>query len=64
METTGRNAGWLAASTSLVKSTHPKLAPHIILLPEKVFNEQKLTNVVDTSIKKMVSVLSLHLKVS
>ena len=37
----GRHAGWLAASSGLAQSKNNP-APHIILLPEVPFNENKL----------------------
>ena len=41
METMGRNAGWLAAATSLA-ARDPDEAPHIVLVPEVPFDEARL----------------------
>ena len=38
LETMGRNSGWLAAAASLLKQTEED-APHIVLLPERPFDE-------------------------
>src|SRR5204862_4082272 len=40
IETMGRNAGWLAASSALGKRNEID-PPHIILMPEYAFNEQR-----------------------
>lgn len=40
LETMGRNAGWLAASTSLAKKSE-ETGPHLIYLPERPFNEEE-----------------------
>ncbi len=40
-QTVGREAGWLAASSALAKTT-PDSAPHIILLPEVPINKHNL----------------------
>ena len=40
LEVMGRNAGWMAASSALAKNSSTD-APHIILLPEVTFNQQK-----------------------
>ena len=42
METMGRHAGWLAAS-SLAK-LNADFGPHIILLPERIFDEDNFVN--------------------
>lgn len=39
MEVMGRNTGWLAAATALAADGNPDAAPHIVLVPEAVFNE-------------------------
>src|SRR5688500_4360104 len=39
-QTVGRSAGWLAAAASLAKQK-PEDAPHIILVPERPFEQQK-----------------------
>lgn len=51
MEVMGRHAGWIAASGALAQNQHSQ-APHIILFPERVFDEQaflaKVTESVET----------------
>ena len=51
LEVMGRNAGWLAASSGLAQSKNNS-APHIILLPEVPFNENKFLKKVKDSVKK------------
>ena len=41
IEVMGRSAGWIAAGTVLAKRGHPAKPPHIVLLPELVFEEEK-----------------------
>ena len=41
IEVMGRSAGWIAAGTVLAKRGNPASAPHIILLPELPFEEDK-----------------------
>ncbi|HVV72702.1 MAG TPA: 6-phosphofructokinase [Verrucomicrobiae bacterium] len=41
IEVMGRSAGWIAAGTVLAKRGNPANPPHIILLPEFVFEEDK-----------------------
>src|SRR5882724_3931181 len=41
IEVMGRSAGWIAAGTLLAKRGNPANPPHIILLPELVFEEDK-----------------------
>jgi 6-phosphofructokinase 1 len=41
IEVMGRAAGWIAAGTVLAKRGDPANPPHIILLPELVFDEEK-----------------------
>jgi len=41
IEVMGRSAGWIAAGTVLAKRGDPANPPHIILLPEIPFNEEK-----------------------
>jgi 6-phosphofructokinase 1 len=41
IEVMGRSAGWIAAGTVLAKQENPANPPHIILLPELVFDEEK-----------------------
>lgn len=50
MEVMGRHTGWIAASAALAnQSKH--LPPHIILLPEVVFDEGKFLQKVDACVK-------------
>ena len=52
LEVMGRHAGWMAASSALAK-TRKRDAPHIILLPEIIFNQKKfLLKVKDVIAKK------------
>lgn len=52
VEVMGRNAGWVAAGASLAKrKDHPHDAPHIILLPEVAFNQQKFVAAVQNVLK-------------
>ena len=51
LEVMGRHAGWMAASSALARSSNND-APHIILLPEVVFNQQKFLNKIRYYIKK------------
>ena len=51
LEVMGRHAGWLAASSGLAQSKNNS-APHIILLPEIPFNENKFLKKVKDSVKK------------
>src|SRR5512138_953315 len=41
IEVMGRSAGWIAAGTVLAKRGNPVKPPHIILLPELVFDQEK-----------------------
>jgi 6-phosphofructokinase 1 len=41
IEVMGRSAGWIAAGTALAKRGNPANAPHLILLPELPFDEEK-----------------------
>jgi len=41
IEVMGRSAGWIAAGTVLAKQGNPANPPHIILLPELPFDEEK-----------------------
>ena len=44
IEVMGRSAGWIAAGTVLAKRGNPANPPHIILLPELPFEEEKFLN--------------------
>ena len=50
LEVMGRNAGWMAASSALAKNSSTD-APHIILLPEVTFNQQKFISKVKNIVK-------------
>jgi ATP-dependent phosphofructokinase / diphosphate-dependent phosphofructokinase len=41
IEVMGRSAGWIAAGTVLAKRGNPANPPHLVLLPELVFQEEK-----------------------
>jgi len=51
LEVMGRHSGWMAASSALAR-TKKNDAPHIILLPEIVFNQKKFLNKVKDVVKK------------
>ena len=50
LEVMGRHAGWMAASSALARNKKND-APHIILLPEIVFNQKKFFNKVGDVVK-------------
>ncbi len=50
LEVMGRNAGWMAASSALAKNSATD-APHMILLPEVAFNQQKFISKVKNIVK-------------
>lgn len=52
IETMGRDAGWLTASAALGKRSESD-APHILLLPEKPFNEQGFLTQVEDIYKQL-----------
>jgi len=53
LEVMGRNAGWLAAGTSLVKrKDRPDDPPHLILLPEVPLSPQKLMEDIQRVLQK------------
>ena len=53
VEVMGRNAGWIAAGTTLAKRRNqPEDAPHIILLPEVAFNAEYFLAQVQECLKK------------
>ena len=53
VEVMGRSAGWLAAGTALAKRRdHPHDAPHLILLPEIPFNQEKVLEDVRRVLKR------------
>ncbi|MBU0745078.1 MAG: 6-phosphofructokinase [Gammaproteobacteria bacterium] len=51
MEVMGRNAGWIAAASGLASEKEDE-SPHIILLPEIAFNEEKFLLKVEKCVKK------------
>ena len=51
LEVMGRHAGWIAGSSCLAQDSHPG-APHIILLPEVSFNQNKFLTKVKETVKK------------
>ena len=51
LEVMGRHAGWIAGSSCLAQDSHPG-APHIILLPEVTFNQNKFRTKVKETVKK------------
>lgn len=51
LQTVGRNTGWLAASSALVKSKEMD-APHLIYIPEKPLSRNKFISDVEECIKK------------
>ncbi|HEY3521963.1 MAG TPA: 6-phosphofructokinase [Rhodanobacteraceae bacterium] len=52
MEVMGRHAGWIAASAGLAGG-HRGEAPHIILFPEIIFDEQKFLNRVREMVERV-----------
>lgn len=53
IEVMGRNAGWIAAGTTLAKSKeNPNDAPHLIYLPELPFSQDKFIDDVQNVLKK------------
>ena len=51
LEVMGRHAGWLAASAGVIKDKE-SMPPHIILLPEIVFDEKRFLKKVKETVKK------------
>ena len=53
VEVMGRSAGWLAAGAALAKRRdHPHDAPHLILLPEIPFNQEKVVEEIKRVLKR------------
>jgi len=53
IEVMGRNAGWIAAGTTLAKSKdNPNDAPHLIYLPELPFSKERFIEDVQNVLKK------------
>ena len=51
LEVMGRHAGWMAASSALARSDSSD-APHIILMPEIIFNQKKFLQEITKIVKK------------
>jgi 6-phosphofructokinase 1 len=51
LEVMGRHAGWLAASAGVIKN-EDDAPPHIILLPEVIFNQKKFLIKVKSTVEK------------
>ena len=51
LEVMGRHAGWMAASSALAKKDKND-PPHIILMPEVVFNQRKFLTKIKDTVKK------------
>ena len=51
LEVMGRHAGWLAASAGVIKDSK-SMPPHLILLPEIVFDEKRFLQKVKETVKK------------
>ena len=53
VEVMGRSAGWIAAGAALAKRRdHPNDAPHLILLPEIPFNQEKVIEDIKRILKR------------
>ncbi len=52
IETMGRNTGWITASTALAKDSEDS-APHLIYLPERVFDEERFLADVDAVFSRL-----------
>ena len=53
VEVMGRNAGWIAAGSTLAKAKdNPNDAPHVIYLPERPFSKDKFVDDVQRVLKK------------
>ncbi len=52
MECMGRHAGWIVGATGL-NHTSPLDGPHLILFPERVFNQAEFLGKVDETVKKL-----------
>ncbi len=46
IEVMGRSAGWIAAGTALARHGNPAAPPHLILVPERVFEPEPFLNLV------------------
>ena len=56
VEIMGRNAGWLAASAALAR-TEDEPAPHLIYLPELVFDTDQFVSDVEAAVKKYTNAI-------
>ena len=56
IETMGRNAGWLAASSVLARDVN-STAPHLIYLPERVFSVEQYVEDVKAVLERLNSVI-------
>ena len=56
IETMGRNAGWLAASSVLARDVN-STAPHLIYLPERVFSVEQFVEDVKAVLERLNSVI-------
>lgn len=56
VEIMGRDAGWLAASSAVIRA-NGETAPHLIYLPETAFDEQKFLDDVKTAIRRYRNVV-------
>lgn len=57
IEAMGRNAGWLAASSVLARDGNVSAAPHLIYLPELVFDIDKFVNDIKEKLETMNTVI-------
>ena len=51
LEVMGRHAGWMAASSALAR-TNKEDAPHVILLPETIFNQKEFLSLVKNNVNE------------
>ncbi|MDI3473469.1 MAG: ATP-dependent phosphofructokinase / diphosphate-dependent phosphofructokinase [Thermotogaceae bacterium] len=51
MESMGRHAGWIAASSALLKNSDDE-GPHIILFPERIFNKDRFLSKVEDVVRR------------
>ena len=63
IEVMGRNAGWLAASSALVRK-NPEDAPHLIYFPEIPFNEEEFLNDVKKCREKRQGIFDIFFLIS
>ena len=53
MEVMGRNTGWLAASTALAAAGDADAPPHLVLLPEVAFDEERFLERVQAVVRRL-----------